>query len=237
VLEAPIRDGVANVLGGAMQELDRAWRQKVVAPYRDDFPPGAVVEYKGSVNGFLEQDLGTFVSNGQPRRLLGGLQLPVGAKTLAWIHRYQGVSTAVGSGEPAKILRLAGIPSSIDGGLQLRVTRTDLRFTCPPPEGEHTLTYREGSGEMSFNWLPGCLEVSLRVSVAGAGPQVEELSKSWSGPTALSRFLDDGRPIGGKDAEWRFSGPAGSTVRVKYRILLRPQASPKIPPPPASLGS
>jgi hypothetical protein len=234
ILEAPILDGLSAVLTGAMQELERGWRQKVAGRYPAEPNAGALKEFRDAALGFVDQDLGPFWRDGKPRRLLGQREVPIGAGAAAWILSLQTSPAPTDSGSGA--LRVRGVPSAIDGARDLRVLRTLLAFSCP--ETQRPIEYREGNTDASLNWQESCTEVSLRASVAAPTSQARDLTRTWTGSTALTSFLRAG--VTGDDGvtEWRLTDAAGGlAVRVRYRIISRPRPPQGIPRPPAALGS
>jgi hypothetical protein len=234
ILEAPILDGLSAVLGGAMQELERGWKQKVAGRYPSEQTAAAFKEFRDAALQYVDQDLGPFWRDGKPRRLLGQREMPIGGSAAGWIQNLQtsGAPTDAGTGA----VRVRGVPSIIDGPSGLRVMRTLLGFACP--ETQRPIEYREGNTDETRSWQEGCQEVSLRASVAVPGAQPKELSRVWTGPSALTSFLRAG--VTGSDGvtEWRLEEQGGNlAVRVRYRVISRPNPPKLIAKPPAALGS
>jgi len=241
LLSAPVLDALSALLVTARDELDRRWSERIVTRFSDDLTPQRLSELyapgTGELAKFASEELGPFYKDGQARQILGDRALPLGASFVSWLARAQSMSGHLGGAASggAQAVRLRGMPSTVEGGEGLRVTRRDLRLVCP--EGEQSFLYREGSGEMTFNWRSTCDQVSLRVVVSGASQSEQELAREWHGPLAMPRFLQDGKRGSGEVYEWQLEGPEGASVRVRYRLVsgvdvlqIAHQA------PPASLG-
>jgi hypothetical protein len=216
ILEAPILDGLSAVLAGAMQELERGWRQKIAQRYPTEQSAAAAKEFRDAALQYVDQDLGPFWRDGKPRRLLGQREMPIGAGAGSWIVNLQRSPAPTDGGSGT--LRVVGVPSKLDGPQELPIE------------------YREGNTDETRSWNEGCQEVSLRASVAASGKTPRELSRRWTGSSALASFRKDG--VTGNDGvtEWQLSDP-GLAVRVRYRVLSWPKQPDRIQKPPAALGS
>lgn len=243
LLSAPVLDALSALLVSARDELDRRYQERIVTRFAGELTPQGLSELyapgTGELAKFTSEELAPFYKDGQVRQILGDRGLPLGKSFVTWLGRAQVMSAHLGGAAAptgAQAVRLRGVPSTVEGGDGLRVTRRDLRLVCP--EGEQSFVYREGSGEMTFNWRAACDQVALRVVLVPASGQGEqELEREWRGPLALPRFLQEGKHTAGDSYEWELDGPEGSRVRVRYRLVsgsdvlqIAHQA------PPASLG-
>jgi hypothetical protein len=243
LLDAPVLDALSALLISARGELDRRWNERIASRFSDELTPQRLAELyapgTGELPKFMSDELAPFYKDGQVRQILGDRGLPLGAGFLEWLARAHAMSEHLGGAagpSGAQVVRLRGVPSTVEGADGLRVTRRDLRLVCP--EGEQTFLYREGSGEMTFNWRSTCDLVSMRVLlVSPASPTEQEVAREWHGPLALPRFLQEGKHAAGDVYEWEVDGPEGSHVRVRYRLISGTdvlQIAHRAPP--ASLG-
>ncbi|HKC50123.1 MAG TPA: hypothetical protein VKF60_04970, partial [Myxococcota bacterium] len=243
LLSAPVLDAFSALLISARDELDRRWNERIASRFSDELTPQRLAELyapdTGELPKFMSEELAPFYKDGEPRQILGDRRLPLGSAFLVWIARAHDMSAHLaGAAGPtgAQVVRLRGVPSTVEGGDGLRVTRRDLRLVCP--EGEQSFLYREGSGEMTFNWRASCDQVSLRVLlVSGSSHDEQEVAREWHGPLALPRFLQEGKRGAGDVYEWQVEGPEGSHVRVRYRLVSGTDVLQIAhQTPPASLG-
>ncbi len=243
LLEAPILDGFSQVLLSARDEIDVQWRERIASKYGGPVSQSQVealyAPQAGELDVFSKEMLESFYRNGVFVKVLGDRRMPLGKAAVGWLrdaNRLQRSLFPGGGGIPQVSVRVSGIPSTVEGVTSLRVTRRDLRLLCP--DGDQTFIYREGSGAFTFNWGSRCQEVSLRITLGGAGQADQQLRREWVGPLAMPQFLRDGRRIGNDRLQWKFKTSDGADVLVKYKLVsgrdVRNIAHRK---PPASLGS
>jgi len=243
LLDAPVLDAFSALLLSARDELDRRWTERIASKFAGELTPQALGELyatDGALPKFLAEELAPFYKDGAPRQILGDRALPFGRGALDWLAHAHDMSAHLGGAGGAsgvQVVRLRGVPSTIEGGDGQRVLRRDLKLACP--DGEQTFLYREGSGEQAFNWRASCDEVDLRVVLASAAnPSGVEVARTWRGPLALPRFLQDGHRGSDEVYDWTLESPDGVRVRVRYQLeagsdVLRLAHD----APPASLGS
>lgn len=243
LLEAPILDGLSQVLLSARQEIDVHWNERIASKYGGTLSQSQVealyAPQAGELDVFTAEMLSSFYRNGVFVKVLGDRRMPLGRSFVGWLsdaNRLQRSLFAGGGGIPQVSVRLSGIPSTIRGVTPLRVTKRDLRLVCP--DGEQKFTYREGRGAFTFNWGSRCQLVELRITLGGAGQADQQVSREWVGPLAMPQFLRDGSTIGNDTLQWTVETSDGADVYVKYKLVsgrdVRNIAHRK---PPASLGN
>jgi hypothetical protein len=242
ILEGPILDGFSAVLLAARSEIDIHWKERISSRYGANISQSEVEALyspdSGELDAFLNEQVVDFYKNGVAKKLIGGRSMPLGSGFRAWLASAGQLKRSLFAGQggsPRVSVRLKGVPSTIEGVSDFRVTRRDLRLVCP--DGEQTFIYREGGGTSTFNWGSRCQEVSLRVQLGGAGQADQQVRREWMGPLAMPQFLRDGRKVGSGDLQWNFETPDGADVLVKYNLVsgqdVRDIAHRR---PPGSLG-
>jgi type VI protein secretion system component VasK len=243
ILERPVLDGFSAVLASARRELDRRWDERIASRFRGYmterdlqtlYEPG-----NGELDAFRATELAPFQRDNKPKNIIGDRAMYFGPLFLRWMGNADELQRMLFSGTGGSggiALRLKGIPSTIQGGVGMRVLRRDLRLVCP--DGDQTFAYREGSGAMTFNWDSSCQELTLRIVMGGEGGKKQEIRKKWEGPLALPRFLQQATRAGSHVLEWTFDGKSGERVLVKYRVASGEEILRIVhQTPPASLGS
>jgi hypothetical protein len=227
ILSMPILNGASAVLGLALDELDRRWRDRIAVPFEGSLNTQRMESLYGAGSGqlssFHEEALGRFYADGRAVAVIGKRSLPFGPEFLRWMKAAEGVQRALYpgglGGAPRISARLEGIPSRVASGTPVRVARREIRMSCD--EGVQTFRYREGIGSHSFLWSPDCTELSLRIwALNEQGREVELLPKrGWSGPLALPDFLHGAQRRSGKRFQWtlRYQEPETEVV-VQYRL-------------------
>ena len=243
ILEGPILDGFSALLLSARGELDNRWRERITGPFGGEltqsdagalYTPGS-----GELDAFIDEELAGFYRDGSTPSILGSRSMPLGSGFFRWMEQADALQRSLFAGQGGSstvAVRLKGIPSKVEGVMNMRVKRRDLKLICP--SGEQSFVYREGSGSKTFNWGSSCQQVILRIILGGAGVAEKEIRREWTGPMAMPQFLRDARNLGSNVLQWSFDAEGGATVHMKYQILsgqdIRSIAHSS---PPRSLGS
>jgi hypothetical protein len=231
VMKAPVLDGVSEVFGGAVPELQRSWQQKVVSRYPNPATSAALKEYGTGAQEFVNQDLGPFWRDGQSRSF-EGRQMPFGPGASRWI---QALETRPAGPQGPQPLVLRTVPSKVIGGAT-RLQPTNCKFELFCPSGPQALDYTDGGSPRTktLQWDESCRQIELRCTlVTSDSKPAGEASEQWD---TMQKFLAD--EVKGDDfSQWEVDGPPGVKVQMRFKVSNRPQFTRGIPPPPASLGN
>ncbi len=225
ILSMPVLNGFSAVLESASTEIDRRWTERIGDRFSGDLTETQIrslyAPRDGELERFHKEVLDLFYADGRAKPILEDRALTLGPGFLEWLRSAQGLQDALfGGGNQATrtAVRLEGVPSQVNGGTNVLVSRRDLRVTCP--DGVETFTYREGSGSHTFQWTPDCQEVSLRVWVReGAGERELQPRLEERGPLALPAFLQQATEVGRGHLRFTLEYPQeGITVLADYLL-------------------
>jgi hypothetical protein len=208
LLRLPVLNAFSETLHHALSELDRTWRAEIAEAYsggtltfdqlRQLYDPQS-----GALARLERGPLAPFFGNGQRRRVLVDRQLPLGQRFDRWVESAQGMRQLL-FGQAERIVRVKGVPPTLNGPTGMFVTRQVLTLECLG--GVQEFVYQGGVQSATFRWTPQCSDVSIRVWVRRTGTNEPERelrgTHEWRGLLGLNQFLRDGRAIAEDRLRW-----------------------------------
>ncbi len=248
LLQAPVLDASSAVIARAFEEFDALWQMKVVGPSREQLTPDQLSSLYGpggAVDEIVKGPLAPFLRGGLPVTLIEDRVMPFGPNFLRWIQSPRRLG-AGGGGAPAedrrKVIRMKGLPARVRVGRNLSVSGVELRLRCD--DGTQSFDYRMGSRAFTLRWSPDCDDLSLHVTVLGAGSQTELTpAKEWKGPDAFDSFIRQATR-NGNAYQWQLNYPERE-VSVEVSFEMNPEEltglagtgeGGTVSPPPSSMA-
>jgi hypothetical protein len=110
-------------------------------------------------------------------------------------------------------VKLAGLPTRVQTGPHLNVSRTVLKLACDDQIVK--FEYRQGSGSKTFPWTTRCGTVTLQAYESNGGIERElQPRKEWP---SFPKFVQDGL-AGGDTLQWHLDF-GGSIHEISYQLL------------------